>query len=100
MRALDVILTNVLLEATNVRFVAEHEVFRSADGSATFAGLWMVGIGIGMVLASIANLLGRGPARRMGDRVPRALIVAWGCLGLAVGGCFIAWPFLASPGVL
>jgi hypothetical protein len=80
--------------------VAEHLRFRSANGSLALGGLWMVLVGTFMVAGSIANILGRGPARKVADRVPRAAMIAWGVLGVIAGAAFIAWPFFATPGKL
>ena len=41
--------------------VPEHLVFRSSNGSLALAGVWMVVIGSLVVLASLGNLLIRGP---------------------------------------
>jgi hypothetical protein len=84
--------------------VPEDLMFRSSDGSLALAGIWMVAVGTFMVLASLGNVFVRGPwAPRLLEQfpqVPRFALVAWGVLGLIVGGCFIAWPFFASPGHL
>jgi hypothetical protein len=84
--------------------VPEHLIFRSADGSLALAGIWMIAVGSFLCLASLGNVFARGPwAPRLMEqfpRLPRFALVAWGIVGLIVGGFFIAWPFLASPGHL
>jgi hypothetical protein len=84
--------------------VPEHLIFRSADGSPALAGMWMIAVGSFVVLGSLGNVFVRGPwAPRLLEqfpRLPRIALVAWGVVGLAMGGFFIAWPFLASPGHL
>jgi hypothetical protein len=89
----------VPVDTTSATPVLAHLMFRSAHGSLTLAGVWMVGIGVFMLAASVANLAG-GPWKRLAEQIPRVLRVAWGSLSLLAGAFFIVWPFLASPGVL
>ena len=78
--------------------VIERLMFRSPDGSLAFAGYWAVGVGVLMVIGSVVNILGRGWAKRFPPSIPRFAVVAWGCLGVVAGSCFVVLPFFAAAG--
>jgi hypothetical protein len=85
--------------------VPEHLIFfKDSDGSLAPAGVWMIGVGLFVICASLGNVFVRGPwAPRLLEQfpqLPRFALVAWGILGLVFGSCFVFWPLLASPGHL
>lgn len=91
----------MLLHTFNAAQVLEHLRFRSSDGSLTWTGKWGVVVGAFIVIGSVANVFVVGPtARRLAGIVPRLFVRIWGCVGIAVGGFFIWWPFHATPGRL
>ena len=91
---------DMLAHATTEPPVLAHLMFRDARGSLTVAGYWMIVVGVFMLVASIANLAGRGPGRRLARLIPTGFRFAWGALGLLGGAFFIGWPLMAAPGRL
>jgi hypothetical protein len=77
-----------------------HLMFRASDGTLTLAGYWMIAIGVLMVAGGLAHVIGRVPERWLPPRFPRVLQVSFGCIGVAAGIGFVAWPLIAAPGVL
>lgn len=81
--------------------LGSHLIFRSAQGSLTFGGWWMTGVGVfilGMTLFNTVWAMQHPSVRaRFG---PTFVFVAQIAFSVAVGTFFIVAPHLATPGKL